>query len=164
MKEVRIKNIEEWKVEQPVDRITKVALALGENLEVSDGYHTFDELYEQRARIYITLCRFYKSVDLAEWGRDQVDVWRSKTHSDGSSYDGWFLLGMGKEKGKQLTYHLPDSYWDETEFAETLDLAPEFDGHTPADVLERLKAILRRVPRTRSCVSARTPPPRTALS
>ena len=37
---------------------------------------------------------------------------------------------------KQITYHLPLSKWEETGFAETLEKAPEFDGHTPDDVLE----------------------------
>ena len=31
--------------------------------------------------------------------------------------------------------------WEETNFAKTLDKAPEFDGHTPADVLERIKSL-----------------------
>jgi hypothetical protein len=69
------------------------------------------------------------------------EVWRSKLHSDGSSFDGWFILGIGKEKGKQITYHLPTVRWDEVSFAETLEKAPEWDGHTPDDVLERLKAL-----------------------
>jgi hypothetical protein len=50
-------------------------------------------------------------------------------------------MGIGKEKGKQISYHLPLSRWDETYFAETLDKAPEWDGHTSADVLERLKTL-----------------------
>jgi len=48
-------------------------------------------------------------------------------------------MGLTAADGKQITYHLPIERWDETWFAETLDLAPEWDGHTPADVLERLK-------------------------
>ena len=71
----------------------------------------------------------------------QFPVWRSKNHSDGEPAFGgtWFVLGINKEKGKQITYHLPMSKWDETDFAETLEKAPEFDGHTSQDVLERLK-------------------------
>ena len=45
------------------------------------------------------------------------------------------------EAGSQMTYHIPESRWEETDFAATLDRAHEFDGHTPADVLERLKNI-----------------------
>jgi hypothetical protein len=33
------------------------------------------------------------------------------------------------------------SRWEETNFAPELEKAPEWDGHTPADVLDRLKAL-----------------------
>lgn len=102
-----------------------------------DGYHTFAELYEHRIALYISLCRNI-SIQRGDWR----SVWRSKLHSDGSSYDGWFILGIGREKGHQITYHIPNIWWDiTTGFAETLDKAPEFDGHTSDDVLARLKML-----------------------
>lgn len=111
--------------------------------EVSDGYHTFNELYDHRITLFIALCRIYdKHIDLFPTA-DGIEngVWRSKMHSDGSQYDGWFVLGIGKNPGYQITYHLPLGRWDETGFAETLVKAPEFDGHSSNDVLERLKGI-----------------------
>lgn len=99
-------------------------------ISISDGYHTFDELYDHRITIYIALCM---AVALQRY------VWRSKTHSDGSNYEGWYILGIGNEKGNQITYHVPLARWDETHWAITLDKAPEFDGHTSQDVLERIK-------------------------
>ena len=102
-----------------------------------DGYHTFDELYEHRIILWIALCNMYY-----QWGYG--DPWRSKLHSDGSSYDGWFLLGMGKHKSSQMTYHLPMSRWEDTFFAKTLDKAPEFDGHTSDDVLKRLEMMFKK--------------------
>lgn len=104
--------------------------------QVSDGYHTFDELYEHRFNLWIALCR----VQAERYHRCDDVVWRSKKNSDGTSYDGWFLLGMGYKPGEQITYHLPLSRWDECGFARELDI-PEFDGHTSADVLERLKRL-----------------------
>ena len=65
--------------------------------------------------------------------------WRSLKHSDGSSWDGWFIMGIGLKPGKQITYHLPVSRWEDTGFVETFERAPEFDGHSSDDVLERLK-------------------------
>ena len=98
-----------------------------------DGYHTYDELYDHRITIYIALCRFiYNKGPL---------VWRSKFHSDGTAWDGWFILGIFKQKGQQITYHLPMDRWDETTFASECPKAPEWDGHTPQDVLERLKKL-----------------------
>lgn len=103
----------------------------------SDGYHTFDELYEHRVTLWIALCR-----KCAESHRLADDlVWRSKLHSDGTSYPEWFVLGMFYEPGDQITYHLPLYLWNETDFAKDLDRAPDFDGHTAAQVLERIKLL-----------------------
>lgn len=38
-------------------------------------------------------------------------------------------------------YHLPMSEWDNCKWANTLENAPEWDGHTSADVLKRLAEI-----------------------
>ena len=99
-----------------------------------DGYHTWDELYEHRVVLWIALCK-----SLSPNIYPNPDVWRSKLHSDGSSFEGWFILGVTNRKKEQMTYHLPNSKWEATNFAKTLDKAPEFDGHTSDDVLERLK-------------------------
>ena len=113
--------------------------------KVSDGYHTFDELYDHRITLFIALCRFVQDADETAndyGGQSRPNkIWRSKTHHDGTSWDGWFIMGIGKEKGEQISYHLPLSRWDETDFAETLEKAPEWDGHTSNEVLERLKAL-----------------------
>lgn len=106
--------------------------------KISDGYHTFDELYEHRIVLWIALCRVWAtSVQVVKY------VWRSKKHSDGSKIDGWFLLGMGDENGEQITYHLPMRFWKATNFCKqnTLPKAPEFDGHTSADVLDRISKL-----------------------
>lgn len=58
-----------------------------------------------------------------------------------SKYYGWFILGINREKGKQISYHVPLKRWKETDFAQTLDKAPKFDGHTSQDVLNRLKTL-----------------------
>jgi hypothetical protein len=100
----------------------------------SDGYHTFAELYDHRITLFVALCRVIDH-------RTGCRVWRSKLHSDGTSIDGWFVLGLDKEPGRQITYHLPMSWWSETDFAEDYACAPEFDHHSSADVLERLKAV-----------------------
>lgn len=113
--------------------------------KISDGYHSFGELYEHRIQLHIALC--YQLHLRRINGSDKIldfdqEVWRSTLHSDGSSFDGWFLLGIGKKSGNQITYHLPASMWDNTHFAETLQRSPEFDGHTPNDVLIRIKRLV----------------------
>lgn len=102
-----------------------------ENLgHISDGYHTFDELYEHRITLYMALCQAHFDSGMS--------IWRSRLHSDGSSFDGWFILGIGTKPGSQITYHLPLSKWDDCFFAKTRKMAPEWDGHTSADVLKRI--------------------------
>lgn len=96
--------------------------------EISDGYHTFNELYEHRIILFIAFCRVIKN---------RRPVWKSKAHSDGSVWDGWFILGVNDRPGKQITYHLPIDKWDDCHFME-LSRAPWFDGHTSADVLKRI--------------------------
>jgi hypothetical protein len=99
--------------------------------QISDGYHTFGELYEHRITLYIALCR------KLEKGR----VWRTQKHSDGSVWEGWFVLGIDYKQGEQITYHLPMSIWDDAEFAETVEKAPDYDGHTGGDVLLRISKL-----------------------
>jgi hypothetical protein len=103
--------------------------------DISDGYHTFGELYEHRITLYIQLLKNYNS----KFVQGNSPVWKSKIHSDGTSWNGWFLLGVFTDPGQQITYHLPTNKWDECSFAETREIAPEFDGHTSSDVLERIK-------------------------
>jgi hypothetical protein len=100
---------------------------------MSDGYHTFDELYEHRHALFIALCRELKG----------FPIWRSRRHHDGSTYEGWFIMGIGSSPGEQITYHLPERLWSAVPFAVVLDCAPEWDGHTPEDVVQRLYALAK---------------------
>lgn len=106
---------------------------------ISDGDHTMDELYEHRYALFIALCKHF----LAAYEDSFVvpEVWRSSYNSDGSQYEGYFLLGINTKPGEQISYHLPMKLWFDTGFAQTVDRAPEFDGHTAVDVLERLKLL-----------------------
>lgn len=111
----------------------KTVTITGKDIQISDGYHTFDELYNHRIELYLTVCRLVCT---------EKYVWKSKKHHDGNSYRGWFVLGIHKKKGEQITYHLPMDRWDDADFAETLNRAPEFDGHTPKQVIKRLSYLL----------------------
>lgn len=114
--------------------------------DISDGYHTFGELYNHRIALYMLLAK-----QIAYPGRNEVyckgdnPVWKSKAHSDESIWEGWFILGIYKAKGQQITYHLPMSEWDKCYFAEELEKAPEWDGHTSEDVLVRLNSLIYSV-------------------
>lgn len=135
------------KTAQEINDLISLRVKLDEidSNDISDGYHTFGELYEHRFALYIALCKFLAGGEWVGMGNSETGfgnrVFRAKKHSDGTMYEGWFLLGVFHEKGKQISYHLPLSKWEETNFAETLEKAPEFDGHTSEDVLKRLRTL-----------------------
>jgi hypothetical protein len=114
-----------------------------------DGYHTFDELYDHRVTLFITLCRILATDGAHAFAKNEPRdlywrngaVWRSKLHHDGSFFPNWFIMGLRTDPGRQITYHLPMARWEETEFAYTMEKAPFWDGHTSDDVIERLKNI-----------------------
>lgn len=105
---------------------------------VSDGYHTFGELYEHRIRLYITLCAALKKLG--------YECQFSKLHNDGTSYDGWLLVSLLDKDGKQLSYHVDESkhrvLLEKAGIPEVEKIEYPFDGHSPNDVLERLVSIM----------------------
>jgi hypothetical protein len=116
----------------------KCASSSGKNCDC-DGYHTFTELYEHRIALFIALCKYLQRYyDVHKY---KSPVWKSHMHSDGSEIKGWFITGIGYDKDCQITYHLPESKWAETYFIKELEKAPEWDGHTPEEVIRRLSIL-----------------------
>lgn len=94
--------------------------------DTSDGYHTFNELYHHRAVLFSIIVKTFSD-----------KAWKSLRHHDGTMYDGMFIVGIDTPDG-QATYHYDiDPYWDMFECRE-LECAPEWDGHTPAQAIERI--------------------------
>ena len=94
--------------------------------DTSDGYHTFNELYHHRAVLFSVIVKAFSD-----------KAWKSLRHHDGTMYDGMFIVGIDTPDG-QATYHYDiDPYWDMFECRE-LELAPEWDGHTPVQAIERI--------------------------
>lgn len=91
--------------------------------DVSDGYHTFNSLYNQRLYLWAALVKAYKD-----------KAWKTRRHSDGKPcFDGnWFLVGITTPAG-DYTYHYELKDWNLFD-CKVIDRAPEFDGHTDADV------------------------------
>jgi len=98
--------------------------------ELSDGFHTFNGLYEQRMILFAALVKAYK-------GR----AWKSYRHEDGEWCfgGGWFVVGIDTPEGS-YTYHYENKYWD---MFDCIDLprAPHWDGHTEADAETRLMSL-----------------------
>lgn len=98
--------------------------------DVSDGYHTFRELYDHRCVL---------TAVLATIGAINGDAWRSKAHhpDDAAIFDGYFIVGIDLPSGV-VTYHYPLTDWDRFEAVQVLEHAPQWDGHSPADTVDRL--------------------------
>lgn len=99
--------------------------------DMSDGYHTFNELYHHRAILFAVVCSQFPSL-----------AWKSKNHhdSDDKMYGGMFIVGIDTPAG-QATYHYDiDPYWDYFKVKE-LDRAPAYDGHTPSEAIARIRTL-----------------------
>ena len=92
----------------------------------TDGYHSFDELYRHRTELFAALCNLFP-------GR----AWKSTKHFDGTMEKGWFIAGIDTPEG-QATYHCRGDFWNLFRVRE-LETAPKWDGHTPEDVLLRIR-------------------------
>ena len=95
-----------------------------QNGNLSDGYHTYNDLYYQRCVLFATICNLNKNIS-----------WKSKKHNDGKkcfNSDEWFIVGIDTPKGS-YTYHYEIKYWDMFEVQE-LEKGKFWDGHTEKDV------------------------------
>lgn len=105
--------------------------------ETSDGYHTFNELYEFRL--------LYNAALFNEWHAfGELHPVKSWKHSDGELAfgGGWFVVTVQLPTG-QITNHYEEKDWDLFQIPE-VTTAPKWDGHTAQDVAKRLRAYLER--------------------
>lgn len=114
--------------------------------KMSDGYHTFADLYEQRLILSAALAK------------NNPHAWKSKRHEDGSVPfgEGWFIMGFDTDEGC-YTYHYELKDWDLFQCKE-LDKGKPWDGHTSKDVRRLLSihaADAVPVVRCKDCASTR---------
>ena len=112
-----------------------------EENELSDGYHTFNELYEFR--------KVYNAALFNEWaqngdgsGNAKYNVHKSIRHNDGELCfgGGWFIVVAILPTG-QISNHYKMKDWDLFKIPFTEKAEFPFDGHTPKDVITRLKSL-----------------------
>ncbi|MDE1997975.1 MAG: DUF4406 domain-containing protein [Burkholderiales bacterium] len=99
----------------------------------SDGYHTFNELYEFR--------KAYNAALFNEWASSgKCNVHKSWRHHDGELCfgGGWFIVVAVLPDG-QISNHYEANDWDLFTVPESERALFEFDGHTGSDVISRLK-------------------------
>lgn len=100
------------------------------NGEISDGYHTFTELYEHRYALFLALIAQLKNNDAA----NGTLVYKVLDH-----FEGWDLIVYNNLLAGQISYHLPSRLRPYYEWIKEVDEGKhEFDGHTSDDVVKRL--------------------------
>lgn len=115
-----------------------------EENELSDGWHTFNDLYEFR--------KLYNAVLFNEWakrgdgdGNPLYDVHKSIRHEDGELCfgGGWFIVVAILPTG-QISNHYKMRDWDLFQIPSVEKALHPFDGHTPKDVMSRLLALTQQ--------------------
>ena len=100
--------------------------------EISDGYHTFNELYRYRM---LYNAAFFNLLP-------KEIVHKSKRHHDGEECfgGGWFIVMANLPNG-QISNHYELKDWDLFQIPEK-EVADEWDGHTPQEAADRLHEYL----------------------
>jgi len=99
---------------------------------ISDGYHTFDELYEFR-KLYN--CAFF---NLLAKQIDNYDVHKSFKHSDGEEcFGGGRFIVIAELPTGQISNHYENKDWDLFQIP-IKEVANVWDGHSAQDVITRL--------------------------
>ena len=95
--------------------------------DVSDGFHTFRQLYYQRMMLFAAIIK-----------QNKDKAWKSLRHEDGELCfgGGWFIVGVDTPEGS-YTYHYEDNYYSLFDCKE-LERGKHWDGHTEKDVTRLL--------------------------
>ena len=114
--------------------------------QVSDGCHTFEELYYYRLlynAAFFNNLAFYDNWVGGSW-IVEYDVHKSKHHHDGEDcFDGGWFIVMAELPTGQISNHYELKYWDLFNIPEK-ERANKWDGHTPAEAAERLRKYINQ--------------------
>lgn len=102
--------------------------------DISDGHHTFGDLYAHRMILFCVICNSYPELS-----------WKSKKHFNEETdpmFEGNFIAGIKTPLGDAI-YHIKLDYWDEFNIPEIKN-APVYDGHKSEEDLLRLKSMCKK--------------------
>jgi hypothetical protein len=110
--------------------------------EISDGYHTFNELYEYR--------KLYNAALFNEWYKNnRYDVHKSKRHHNGEKcFGGEYFIVVAMLPTGQISNHYKLEDWDLFKIKKRKQAKYPYDGHTPQDVADRLREFLTGKPKS----------------
>jgi hypothetical protein len=126
--------------------VQNAILQTSDKHKLSDGYHTFTELYGARMAYNVALFNEWASqAEYTSSGLEIIpvkhDVHKSQRHHDGELCfgGGWFIVVANLPSG-QISNHYEMKHWDLFKIPETEKAKYEWDGHTSEDVIKRLIA------------------------
>lgn len=109
-------------------QVIKAVVTEDDTDEVSDGYHTFGELYDHRRALTAALAKATPG------------SYRSKAHhpeDDPMFEGGYFIVGIPTPTGF-ITYHYQLKHWEDFDALSELAHAPKWDGAPPSATIYRL--------------------------
>lgn len=92
--------------------------------DLSDGFHSFKDLYKQRLYLSAALVNAYPEKSWKSWLDENGEPWFNG--------DGWFLVCIETPAGP-YSYHYEEKDWALFKCKE-LERAKPYDGHTSDDV------------------------------
>lgn len=103
--------------------------------DVSDGYHSFNELYKERVALLSIICNSYPEL-----------CWKSRHHFDEEHdpmFNEDFVIGITTPSGI-ATYHLKLEWWNNFNIIE-IPNSPQYDGHTVEDDISKLFSLNKKI-------------------
>ena len=102
---------------------------------ISDGYHTFKELYEFR--------RLYNAA-FVKASKGKLKSFKSRKHSNGDlCFGGEYFVVVTQLPTGQISNHYKNKYYNSFA-AKYVPFAPKYDGHTSTDVINRLNEFIKK--------------------
>lgn len=120
-----------------LDTVTgKTFNSLGIVDKLNEQQDLIEELYDFRLT--------YNALLFNEWAENQkYEVYKSRRHNDGElCFDGEYFIVVARLPTGQVTNHYHIRHWDMFKINEYEKVNEDFDGHTPSDVITRLKQVI----------------------
>lgn len=132
----RVDELDAWGTEA-VTELERLE-AMRQSGELSDGHHSYNDLYDQRLLYHAHLAQ--------RWYAEGVPVCKSRRHHTGEEcFEGkYFIVVMDLVTG-QVSQHYPLRAWDLFRVPDQ-ELAPQWDGHDAAAAAVRLRDALALLP------------------
>ena len=110
------------------------------SFEIVDKLNEQQDLIEELYDFRLT----YNALLFNEWAENQkYEVYKSRRHNDGElCFDGEYFIVVAQLPTGQVTNHYHIRHWDMFKINEYEKVNEDFDGHTPSDVITRLKQVI----------------------